>query len=58
MRFSDNIDKNTKSNQLWRRKEDKDPSDPYLGQKPQSLSTPSDFSEYTITDFPGYETQQ
>ena len=26
--------------------------------KPQALSTPSDFSEYTITDFPGYETQQ
>ena len=26
--------------------------------KPQSLSTPSDFSEYTVTDFPGYETQQ
>ena len=26
--------------------------------KPQSLSTPSDFSEYTITNFPGYETQQ
>ena len=26
--------------------------------KPQALSTPSDFSEYTITDFPGYETKQ
>ena len=55
MWFSDNIDKNTKSNQL---KTDKDQSDPYLRQKPQSLSTPSDFSEYTVTDFPGYETQQ
>ena len=26
--------------------------------KPQALNTPSDFSEYTIKDFPGYETQQ
>ena len=26
--------------------------------KPQALSTPSDFSEYTITNFPGYKTQQ
>ena len=24
--------------------------------KPQALSTASDFSEYTITDFPRYET--
>ena len=55
MRFSHNIDKILK---LINRKEDKDLSDPYLGQKPQSLSTPSDFSEYTVTDFPGYETQQ
>ena len=23
-----------------------------------ALSTPSDFSEYTVTNFPGYETQQ
>ena len=27
-------------------------------QKPQALSTPSDFSEYTVTNFPGYKTQQ
>ena len=26
--------------------------------KPQALSTPSDFSEYTIKNFPGYKTQQ
>ena len=26
--------------------------------KPQYLSTPSDFSEYTVTDFLGYNTQQ
>ena len=39
-------------------KQNKGQSDPYLWQKPQSLSTPSDFSEYTITNFPGYETQQ
>ena len=26
--------------------------------KPQALNTFSDFSEYTVTDFPGYETQQ
>ena len=55
MQFSDNIDINTKSNQP---KIDKDQSDPYLRQKPQCLSTPSDFAEYTVTDFPGYETQQ
>ena len=56
MQFSHNIDINTRSNQP--KTEVKDPSDPYLGQKPESLSTPSDFSEYTITYFPGYETQQ
>ena len=26
--------------------------------KPQTLSTASDFSEYTIKNFPGYKTQQ
>ena len=26
--------------------------------KPQALSTPSDFSEYTVKNFPGYKTQQ
>ena len=26
--------------------------------KPQALGTPSDFSEYTIKNFPGYKTQQ
>ena len=26
--------------------------------KPQALSTPSDFSEYTIENFPDYKTQQ
>ena len=55
MRFSINITKNTKSNQP---KQNKDQSDPYLWQKPHSLSTSSGFSEYTVTDFPGYETQQ
>ena len=25
---------------------------------PQALSTPSDFSEYTVKNFPGYNTQQ
>ena len=27
-------------------------------EKPQALSTPSDFSEYTVKNFPGYKTQQ
>ena len=26
--------------------------------KPQALSTPSDFSEYTVKNFPGYKAQQ
>ena len=26
--------------------------------KPQALNTPSDFSEHTVTNFPGYKTQQ
>ena len=26
--------------------------------QPQALSTPSDFSEYTVKNFPGYKTQQ
>ena len=26
--------------------------------KPQALSTPNDFSEYTVKNFPGYKTQQ
>ena len=57
MWFTNNITiiKNTKRNQS---KQNKDPSDPYVANKPQSLSTPSDFSEYTVTNFPGYETQQ
>ena len=30
----------------------------FLKMKPQALSTPSDFLEYTIKEFPGYKTQQ
>ena len=26
--------------------------------KPKALSTPSDFSEYTVKNLPGYKTQQ
>ena len=29
-----------------------------IEKKPQALSTPSDLSEYTIKNFPGYKTQQ
>ena len=40
-------------------KQSKSPGDPWcLKEKLQALSTPSDFSEYTIKNFPGYKTQQ
>ena len=48
MRFFHNIGKSTKTNQS---KIKKDPSDPYLDEKPQSLNTPSIFQSTPLQTF-------